>query len=168
MSLLAYCCIFFSFRCRGKKDQTTGVGIWTRILNVRNLRRQPLRCCRPTVIAVECRYRCINYWWSVEIGNFRRMTIKSRRKVQRTWMRGTNDATRLSKEFKENKKKLARMIMNSKERCRKEFYATLDRDPWGLPYKMIIAIFREEAKMQLHIPREGLLGYVGLSRWHIH
>ena len=51
--------------------------------------------------------------------------------MQRTWMRGTNDATRLSEEFKENKKKLARMIKNSKERCRKEFYATLDRDPWG-------------------------------------
>lgn len=36
--------------------------------------------------------RCINYWWSDEIGNFRRMMMKSRRKAQRAWMRVTNDA----------------------------------------------------------------------------
>ena len=35
--------------------------------------------------------RCTNYLWSDEIGNFRRMTMKSRRKVQKAWMSGTND-----------------------------------------------------------------------------
>lgn len=61
--------------------------------------------------------RCINYWCSGEIGNFRRMTMKSRRKAQRAWMKSTNDVARLSEEFKANKKKLARMIRNAKERC---------------------------------------------------
>ncbi|XP_071856548.1 uncharacterized protein [Bombus fervidus] len=60
--------------------------------------------------------KCINYWWSDEIGNFRRMTMKSRRKTQRAWMRGTNDAALLSEEFKTNKKKLARMIRDAKKR----------------------------------------------------
>ena len=67
-------------------------------------------------------------------------------------MRGTNDVTRLSEEFKENKKKLARMIKNSKERCRKEFYAMLDRDPWGRPYRAIM--FRMPRRMRtegLHV-----------------
>lgn len=75
--------------------------------------------------------RCINYWRSDEIGNFRRMTMKSRRKVQRVWMRGINDAARLSEEFKANNKKLARMIRDAKERCWKEFCATLDRNLAG-------------------------------------
>jgi hypothetical protein len=70
---------------------------------------------------------CINYWWSDKIGNFRIITIKSKRKAQRAWMRGTNDMARLSKEFKTNKKILARMIENSKERYWKNFCATLDR-----------------------------------------
>lgn len=37
----------------------------------------------------------------------------------------------MSEEFKANKKKLARMIRDAKERCWKEFCATLDRDPTG-------------------------------------
>ena len=70
--------------------------------------------------------------------------------------------------YKKSRKELRLAIFRSKNLASNEFIATLDRDPWGLPYKMIIAIFREEAKMQLHIPRDGLLCYVGLSRWHIH
>ena len=74
--------------------------------------------------------------------------------MQRTWMRGTNDATRLSEEFKENKKKLARMIKNSKERCRKEFYATLDRDPWGRPYRASMSRMPRRMRTEgLHVDR---------------
>ena len=69
-------------------------------------------------------------------------------------MRGTNDATRLSKEFKENKKKLARMIKNSKERCRKEFYATVDRDPRGRPYRAIMSRMPRRMRTEgLHVDR---------------
>ena len=70
--------------------------------------------------------------------------------------------------YKKSRKELRLAIFRSMNLASNEFTATLDRDLWGLPYKMIIAIFREEAKMQLHIPRDGLLDYVGLSRWHIH
>ena len=31
--------LFFLIRCRGKKNRTTIAGIWTRVPNVRNLRR---------------------------------------------------------------------------------------------------------------------------------
>lgn len=53
--------------------------------------------------------------------------MRSRIKAQRAKIRGTNDATRLSENFKTNKRRLARMIRRSKERCQKEFCVTLGR-----------------------------------------
>lgn len=46
----------------------------------------------------------------------RKETIRSRRKALRARITGTNDATRLSEEFKTNKRTLARMIRGSTER----------------------------------------------------
>ena len=97
--------------------------------------------------------RCINYWWNAEIDNFRRMTMKSRRKALRAWMRGTNDAVQLGEEFKANKK-LARMIKNAKERYWKEFCATLIRDLWGRPYRVIMSRMARRTRTEgLHVDR---------------
>ncbi|XP_033317926.1 uncharacterized protein LOC117215651 [Bombus bifarius] len=78
------------------------------------------------------------------------MTMKSRRKVRRAWMRGTNDAARLTEEFKGNRKKLARMIKDSKERCRKEFCAMLDRDSLGRPYRAIMSRVARRTRTEGH------------------
>ena len=40
--------------------------------------------------------------------------------------------------YKKSRKELRLAIFRSKNLASKEFTATLDRDPWGLPYKMII------------------------------
>jgi hypothetical protein len=74
------------------------------------------------------------------------MTMNNKRKAQRAWVRGTNVAARLSKEFKTNKKKLATMIKNAKERYWKEFCATMNRDPWGKPYRAIMSRENEDGK----------------------
>lgn len=61
--------------------------------------------------------KSVNYYWNDEIAGLRKETKRSRIKAQRTKIRGTNDATRLSENFKTNKRRLARMIRRSKERC---------------------------------------------------
>lgn len=105
--------------------------------------------CLPTILETMCaselkkvypplgKKKC-NYWWNEEISRLRKETAKSRRNAQRARTRGRSDATHLSEVYKASKKKLARAVKANKERCWREFRATLDRDPWGRLYVAVM------------------------------
>lgn len=75
------------------------------------------------------------YWWTSEIAELRRMCLALRRKAQRALNRP--EANRMSAEHKHARKQLRRAINQSKARCWKELVEDIDRDPWGLGYKIV-------------------------------
>jgi hypothetical protein len=72
------------------------------------------------------------YWWTGEIASLRRSCLQARRRAQRSgWQ---SDQTEV---FKEAKRALKIAIKRSKARCWGELCEMVDRDPWGLPYKLV-------------------------------
>ena len=80
----------------------------------------------------------VNYWWSDELSDLRRTTLKLNRKAQRSVAAGKN-STVLVIEYKEARRKWGRAIVRSKEKRWKKFCATLEQDPWGWPYGVVRA-----------------------------
>ncbi|GAB1869618.1 Reverse transcriptase [Camponotus japonicus] len=83
------------------------------------------------------------YWWSEGVSRLRKEAIKERRRWYRS-KRG-NDPNKI-KSKKENyvraKKELRNEIRKAKSAAWSELIATIDKDPWGLPYKLIMGKIR--------------------------
>lgn len=101
------------------------------------------------------------FWWTDEIQELRRQCIKSKRVKTRkaSYFRTvreralSNGATYdIAKEkaetrivgelYKEARRKLNRAIQDSKGKCWKELIASVDKDPWGKPYKLVMRKLR--------------------------
>lgn len=76
--------------------------------------------------------RKVCFWWNIEIANLREVCKVLRRKAQRP-----NAAPTAASAYLMAKKELRHAIKRSKSRCWEEFLLLLDRDPWGLPYKVV-------------------------------
>jgi hypothetical protein len=73
------------------------------------------------------------HWWNDEIADLRKRCVTSRRWLQRTRGRDPNAAA----SYRETKILLSNAIRESKKRCWEELVATVDEDPWGLPYRLV-------------------------------
>ena len=79
------------------------------------------------------------YWWTAEIGGLREAAFRIRRSLKRCRRRLPPDfeeEDRLVEEYRTAKKALQLAIHESKARAREELLASLDRDPWGRPYRV--------------------------------
>lgn len=79
------------------------------------------------------------YWWSTNISDLREICIKARRKWTRA--RGKKpppELNRLQAEYKLARKNLRDAIRTAKRNAWQELLDVLDRDPWGLGYKIIV------------------------------
>lgn len=76
------------------------------------------------------------YWWTTEIAETRRKCHRLRRKAQRS--RGRSEVDRNTEEYKAARKELRRMIRSSKVRCWNELTDDVNRNPWGLGYKVVM------------------------------
>lgn len=78
------------------------------------------------------------FWWTNEIKELRAECLKARRKYKRSRTGATStDAQEYKQFFKESRKKLKLAIKRSKEASWKKLCAQVERDPWGLPYKIV-------------------------------
>lgn len=88
------------------------------------------------------------FWWSEEIAELRKACVAYRRRYARH-RRRRNRNPALDEQFYEPyraaKKILKTAIMKAKEEARNELLRSLDRDPWGRPYKNIRAKIRPGA-----------------------
>lgn len=75
------------------------------------------------------------YWWTPEISNLRKICLMLRRKTQRA--KNRVEANLRSQEYKAAKKELRRAINLSKGTCWRALVEDIDRDPWGLGYKIV-------------------------------
>ncbi|KAM3960856.1 putative 115 kDa protein in type-1 retrotransposable element R1DM [Aphomia sociella] len=79
------------------------------------------------------------YWWSEEIAEVRRQCVAARRRYTRSRRRwrfhDADEEAQLYVAYKEKKKALQLSISRAKTRAWQELLETLDRDPWGRPYR---------------------------------
>ena len=82
------------------------------------------------------------YWWNDEIAEVRRICLRSRRQAQRA--RGRASFTDLRDRYAEARRNLGKAIKASKLRCWRELCREVDQDPWGRPYKTVMARLRKQ------------------------
>ncbi|XP_043502780.1 uncharacterized protein LOC122524534 [Polistes fuscatus] len=78
-------------------------------------------------------------WWSREIAALRREAMLSRRRYQRA--RRSGDLARIGEclhNRREAKRGLVRAIRRAKASAWRDFLTTIEEDPWGRPYKLVM------------------------------
>lgn len=75
------------------------------------------------------------YWWTEEISYLRKRCLRLRRTAQRA--RNRDDANERSAEHRLARRELRHAIHSSKAKCWRELVEDVDRDPWGLGYKLV-------------------------------
>jgi len=79
------------------------------------------------------------YWWNEELANLRKICIKNRRKLIRSRKKNDANASRIAnREYKISLKNLKTSVKRAKSNCWKDLLNTIDTDPWGLPYKIVM------------------------------
>lgn len=88
------------------------------------------------------------HWWNMEIQDARGTCIQSRR----TWTRAkkkkricTEELKRLERKYRLDKKALTKAILKSKEESWKALINTIEENPWGIPYKIVMGKLRASA-----------------------
>ncbi|XP_011874031.1 PREDICTED: uncharacterized protein LOC105565438, partial [Vollenhovia emeryi] len=103
------------------------------------LRRAMTAACDSAMPRATYTARRSAYWWTEEIAEQRRSSVRARRALQRARRRrGTTDAQleNLNEEYKELRASLRLAIRKAKERAWEEMILSLDEDPWGRPYRL--------------------------------
>ncbi|XP_011862553.1 PREDICTED: uncharacterized protein LOC105559099 [Vollenhovia emeryi] len=81
------------------------------------------------------------YWWSEEVALLRRAVVRARRQLQRARRRRDSSQEAvdcLLEEYRAERKALKLTIKRAKESAWEELIATLNEDPWGRPYKLVL------------------------------
>lgn len=86
------------------------------------------------------------YWWNNIIEEKRNASKVARRKLQRGKRRNARNADeirRAEEEFRTARKDLRTEINRAKHKAWKELVDTIEEDPWGLPYKVVLGKLRK-------------------------
>jgi len=79
------------------------------------------------------------YWWNPKIAELRGRCISARRKLWRQRNRAPLEIVlNLRAELRNRRKDLRRKIRNAKMRAWGELLQSLEADPWGRPYRMVL------------------------------
>lgn len=90
------------------------------------------------------------YWWSDELAGLRSICVRSRRMFTRyrrrpLARRSQDEEERLYVDYQAAKKDLRVAIARSKENAWNEFLNTLQQDPWGRPFRLVMSKLRPRA-----------------------
>ena len=88
------------------------------------------------------RTRKPNRWWNAEIAEARRAIHSARRTLQRKRRKLDPSSPRLEqhrRDFSLARRTVQVLIWRSKEKLWGDLYGTVDGDPWGKPYKIVMA-----------------------------
>lgn len=89
--------------------------------------------------------RTSNYWWTEEIAEARRAMHKARRAFQRKRKWGDPRLEDLRRTYSLARRQVQVLIWRSKEGFWRGLLSTVDGDPWGKPYKIVMARLRGKA-----------------------
>lgn len=97
------------------------------------------RACDFSMTRAKPRPRRAAYWWTEEIAELRRISVLAKRRFTRSRRRDLADETEKAlKDYKEARKAFSEAIKEAKAEAWDEQLLTLDSDPWGRPYKIVI------------------------------
>ncbi|XP_011884035.1 PREDICTED: uncharacterized protein LOC105571170, partial [Vollenhovia emeryi] len=105
------------------------------------LRAAMTRACDAAMPRAAYRPRKEAYWWSEEVAMLRRTVIRARRQLQRARRRRDtpqNAVDTLLEEYRTERKALRLAVRKAKESAWDDLIATLEEDPWGRPYKLVL------------------------------
>ncbi|KAG5323080.1 PO11 protein, partial [Pseudoatta argentina] len=112
------------------------------------------RACDASMLRCRPVARREDYWWSEELAELRRATVAARRTYTRRRRRGTDaEKEAAARALRDASSALRSAIMKAKADAWRELISSLDRDPWGRPYKIVMkklhllytSCFREES-----------------------
>lgn len=86
------------------------------------------------------------YWWNTEVADLRKGCLTARRRAQRKFCSPADAAV-----YREMRKLLTAAIKRSKDTCWRELCQDVDRDPWGLPYKIVREKLRKAGQVDGHL-----------------
>ena len=78
------------------------------------------------------------FWWNSEISELRISGKKPQRKAQRARKSKCLEQEEEEDKYKDARKLLQNVIKQSKRQCWKALCTDVDRDPWGIPYRLVI------------------------------
>lgn len=79
------------------------------------------------------------YWWSDDIGEARKECIRWYRRWKREIRKNNAQiANHAHGKYRDSRKELRRLIRKSKREAWRELILTIDKDPWGMPYKIVM------------------------------
>lgn len=88
------------------------------------------------------------YWWSAEIADLRTATIEA----QRAWTRAKARRNMSEEELQDlavlytSARRAFRYAINeAKNKCWRDLVESIEKDPWGLPYKLVLGRLRQSA-----------------------
>ncbi|KMQ89582.1 reverse transcriptase [Lasius niger] len=83
------------------------------------------------------------YWWSDVIADLRKKSVKARRAWTRSKKRNSPEETEKYRSvYRQAKKTLRKEINKAKISAWCELIRTVDADPWGLPYRIVLKRLR--------------------------
>lgn len=86
------------------------------------------------------------YWWSEEVASLRDTAVRARRLWIRSRRRGIAESSIVRREaYVTAKRALRNAIRRAKTASWAELISTIDSDPWGLPYKLVMGKLRRSS-----------------------
>lgn len=85
-----------------------------------------------------------SFWWSDDIARLRAIAVQARRRVTRS-RRNRNLINDAESAYRLAKRALRIAIKRAKNKAWSELIATIDKDPWGLPYKIVLGKLRRSS-----------------------
>ncbi|XP_011884010.1 PREDICTED: uncharacterized protein LOC105571145, partial [Vollenhovia emeryi] len=105
------------------------------------LQRTLMKACDAAMPRAKFVARRAAYWWSGEIEELRKSSVAARRAVLRARRRRRTlpeEEANLVEEYRQRRKALRDAIRTAKERAWEELISSLNEDPWGRPYKLVM------------------------------
>lgn len=76
------------------------------------------------------------YWWTDEIAELRKESLKARRRYQKALRRSLAEGEK--KSYKDAKKNLRIAIRRSQDNCWRNLIDEVDQNPWGAAYRIVM------------------------------
>lgn len=98
------------------------------------------------------------YWWNTGIEVVRAICTRCRRRLTRLRRRGPSpERDAAETEYRAAKRALKAAIKETKSKAWRELITTVNRDPWGLPFKLVLGRLRRASPRLTETLEEGAL-----------
>lgn len=99
-----------------------------------------------TILVVTPVHKESIYWWSDRIAELRKYCNQARRRWQKEKKKGhINNILKKEEEYRISKKNLCTEIKKAKAKAWDELIQSIEKDPWGLPYRIVLKKLRRSS-----------------------